>query len=35
MQVEVETQLQLKTVYTFVTCLGSTSIDKKNFGHTL
>ena len=33
MQVEAETQLQLKTIYTFVTCLGRFSIDKKLLSH--
>ena len=33
MQVEAETQLQLKTIYTFVTCLGRISIDKKLLSH--
>ena len=33
MQVEGEIQLQLKTIYTFVACLGSISIDKKLLSH--
>ena len=33
MQVEAETQLQLKIIYAFVTCLGSISTDKKLLSH--
>ena len=33
MQVEGEIQLQLKTIYTSVTCFGSISVDKKLLSH--